>query len=107
MRLFEGGGFHFLASMSPIPKPPTAGLAYGPFPIWLYTALVAITRDLPVLVLLRALLFVSSTALAIAWLARLCRSLRPMLGAAALLSPYLWIYSRQFWDNTLLIPLGS
>lgn len=83
------------------------GIVYGPFPVWIYTALLHISDDLIALVRLRAGLVTLLTAVSIAWLARVCVRLRPMIGALALLSPYLWLYSRQLWDNTFLIPLTA
>lgn len=88
---------------------PTAsrGIRYGPLPTWIYSSLLRLCDDLIGLVRLRALLVTILTALSIAWLARLCPDLDPPLGTLALLSPYLWLYSRQLWDNTFLIPLSS
>lgn len=87
--------------------PGSRGVLYGPFPTWIYTALLYMTNDLIDLVFIRAFLVTALTAAAIAWLALLCPSLRPPAGVIALLSPYLWIYSRQLWDNSFLIPLSA
>lgn len=83
------------------------GFQYGPLPAWIYTGLLYVTDDLIDLVRLRALLVTVLTALAIAWLARVIQHLDPWVGALALLSPYVWFYSRLLWDNTFLIPLSA
>lgn len=83
------------------------GFVYGPFPTWIYTALVSISNDLVKIVRLRAAIVTFLTIVAIAWLARLCPNLYPPWGALALLSPYVWLYSRELWDNTFLIPLSA
>lgn len=84
----------------------TKGVVYGPLAIWIYTLLLSITRDLTAVVALRALLCTAATAWGILILCRVDRTLRPVLGALALLSPYLWFYSRLLWDNTFQIPLA-
>ena len=83
------------------------GILYGPFPLWTYTALLHVTDDLVDLVRLKALLMTLITAVALVWIAALCRSLDPPAGALALLSPCLWLYHRQLWDNPFLIPLAA
>lgn len=83
------------------------GIIYGPFPLWIYTALLHVTDDLIDLVRIRAFLVTLVSAISIAWIASSCRNLTPAAGALALLSPYLWLYSRQLWDNTFLIPLSA
>lgn len=83
------------------------GFVYGPAPIWIYTALLHVSEDPVRVVQIRAALVTVLTALAIVWLAALCRGLATPLGAIALLSPYLFIYARQLWDNTFLIPISA
>lgn len=83
------------------------GIIYGPFPLWIYTALLHVTDDLVDLVRIRAFLVTLVTAISIAWIASCCKLLTPAAGALALLSPCLWLYSRQLWDNTFLIPLSA
>jgi hypothetical protein len=84
----------------------TYSFVYGPAPTWVYQALVAISHDLVVVVVLHALLLSVATAAAMWWLAR---SLRLWLWFAPvpLLSPYFWFYARVLWDNPFLIPLGA
>lgn len=84
------------------------GVVYGPLPVWIYTGMLHLTgNDLVNLVLFRAALVTLLTALAIFWIARMIPALNPPVGALALLSPYIWVYSRQLWDNTFLIPLSA
>jgi hypothetical protein len=85
----------------------TRNIHYGPFPVWLYMIFLWLTRDLIAVVVIRVLLVTTVTSLAIVWLARTCRHLWPLAGAAALLSPYLWFYSRNLWDNSFSIPLTA
>jgi hypothetical protein len=83
------------------------GVAYGPAPLWFYMAAESLTHDLVAIVVLRVIVFMALTAVAIGWLARTCRRLDPLIGALAMLSPYLWFYSRLLWDNSFLIPLSA
>ncbi len=85
----------------------TRGAVYGPFPTWIYTLLLHLSNDIVEIVRLRAALVTLLTALAIFWIALNCSALRPSVGALALLSPYLWFYSRNLWDNSFLIPLSA
>jgi hypothetical protein len=84
----------------------TKGVVYGPLAVWIYTLLLWLTKDLTVVVALRALLCTAATAWGLLLLCRFDRTLRPVLLALALLSPYLWFYSRLLWDNTFQIPLA-
>src|SRR5260370_23280423 len=59
----------------------TRGIIYGPFPLWIYLALLRVAHDLVALVALRAGLFVVTVAVAIVWMARLSPRLRPVLCA--------------------------
>ncbi|MBI5630440.1 MAG: hypothetical protein HY921_06100 [Elusimicrobia bacterium] len=83
------------------------GTLYGPFATWIYTVLLYFIKDLALLVAVRAFLFLSLCALSLAWISQLCPGLSSGWGWAALFSPYLWLYSRELWDNTFLIPLSG
>jgi len=83
------------------------GVPYGPMAIWIYAILLWITHDPIRLVALRGGLFLGVTFGAVLWLSALSTRLRPSATLLCVISPYLWIYSRQLWDNTFLIPLGA
>jgi len=72
-----------------------------------YALGLVFTHDLVLLVWLRAFAVTLCTSAAIYWLARSCRTLQPLCGLLALLSPYLWFYSRSLWDNSFLIPSSA
>ena len=83
------------------------GVQYGPFAVWFYQAALKITHDPVALVGIRAFLVTLVTGLSLFWIARLLPRLVAPLGALAFLSPYLWFYSRQLWDNSFCIPLSA
>src|SRR5262249_25804309 len=83
------------------------GLTYGPVAVWIYTALLSLSQNLLHVVLLRTALYSVLLVLGLVWLGRLSARLRPIMAPLLLLSPYAWLYSRQIWDNTWLIPLGT
>jgi hypothetical protein len=92
----------------------TRGARYGPAPVWFYQTALAFTHDLPTVVLARTALVTLLTGAALLLLARsLGRAARsspilaPALGAFAFLSPYLWFYARDLWDNSFAIPLSG
>jgi len=85
----------------------TRGMDYGPFAVWWYKIGLTLTQNPIALVALKVAFVTLLTILAILWLNRTCSFLIPGIGALALLSPYLWIYSRDLWDNTFLIPLTA
>jgi hypothetical protein len=84
----------------------TRGVNYGPLPIWFYQALLGITHDPINLVQLRALMFSGLTGFALLWLARSMR-LSLWFAAFSMLSPWMWVFSRDLWDNTFCIPLAG
>jgi hypothetical protein len=88
---------------------PTVGpreLHYGPAPVWLYQLILAVTTDPISVVEIHALLLASLTALALTWLARSI-GVTPWLTVIVMLSPWLWLYHRMLWDNTLCVPLSA
>ena len=84
----------------------TRGYSYGPLPTWAYQAFLVFSRDLCLLVLVRALVVTALTALSLAWLSRTAK-LWPWFAIAIMLSPYLWYYSRALWDNSFCIPVAA
>jgi hypothetical protein len=84
----------------------TRGAVYGPFPVWIYQILLEITHDPIAIVVMRALLFSGATAAALYWLTRTL-GVTPWLAVVAMLSPWLFFYSRHLWDNSFCIPLSA
>ena len=81
----------------------TKYMPYGPGAVWFYQLILHITHNPVWLGLIRGLAVTAMTALGLSWLAR--GAALPLWGGVfALLSPYLYIYSRQLWDNNFLIP---
>jgi len=85
----------------------TRGAPYGPVPTWIYQGALAFTSDLRVVVVLRALLVTGLTGWALVLLSRALPGVVPALGAFALLSPYLWLYARDLWDNSFAVPFSA
>ena len=85
----------------------TRGAQYGPLPIWLYQLGLSVTSDLRVVASLRAVLVTALSGWALVLLARGVRGVVPVLGAFAFLSPYLWLYSRDLWDNSFGVPFSA
>lgn len=79
------------------------GTPYGPFALWIYSTILFFTQDLPTVVLIKTLLVTAATLLALFRFSKVTSFGR--FGWVALLSPYLWFYSRDLWDNSFLIPL--
>lgn len=85
----------------------TRGTRYGPVPTWFYQISLSVTSDLRWVVLARIILITALTALALVLLSRNLDGLTPVLGAFAFLSPYLWFYARDLWDNSFSIPFTA
>ena len=102
---------HFLKSTLPF-TPATYGLKgtrgarYGPVAVWLDQIFLAFTHNPIWMVTIRAGLVTAINAISLFWL---CRTLRvsPWLAVAAMLSPWLYFYARQIWDNSLCIPISA
>jgi hypothetical protein len=84
----------------------TRGVKYGPFPIWIDQALLAFTKNVVLMAGIRALVTSGITAIALYWLGRTLE-FSPWLAVVTMLSPWLWFYSRQLWDNSLCIPASA
>lgn len=82
------------------------GVHYSPVATWIYQVLLLAAPNLTMLALLKTLLSISSLVLFL-WL--LSRELRwsPWPILLVLVSPYLYLYNRQLWDNVFLIPLSA
>ena len=103
--LLHAIGLNHTGKLATYGLPGARGIDYGPAPIWFYQACLHVTSDLAAIALFRDALVTLATAAALAGLARAWPRLDPRFGAVALLSPYLWVYSRDSWDNSFLIPL--
>jgi hypothetical protein len=84
----------------------THGLRYGPLPIWLDQLFLVFTRDVVVMLAIRALLFSALTAIAVYFLAKTV-GLSPWFAVVTMLSPWLWGFSRFLWDSTWCIPISA
>lgn len=82
----------------------TKGIHYGPVPVWIYQLALHITHDPIKISIMRAILVSIVTALSLLWISFTLR-LNHWFIAALMLSPFLWFYSRQLWDNSFNIPL--
>jgi len=83
------------------------GMNYGPFAIWTYRIGLFFTRDL--LLFATGRIFITSLLIAfsITLVAFSSPFLVPSLGILGLLSPYIWLYGRDLWDNSYVIPLSG
>lgn len=82
----------------------TFGTRYGPAPTWFYQLSLAFTSDPTLIVFARTLLVTTLTGLALVLLARTLPGVSPPFAAFAFLSPYLWLYARDLWDNSFSVP---
>jgi hypothetical protein len=85
----------------------TRGATYGPAPGWFYQLSLAATPDLRRVAVARIIVVTALTGLALTLLAHNMTGLSPVLGAFAFLSPYLWFYARDLWDNSFAIPFSA
>ncbi len=83
------------------------GLTHGPMSILIYALPLLFTDNLAAVVFLQVVLFALGIGLAVFWLAKMCQTLSPPVGALALLSPYFWFYSRVLWGITFFIALSA
>jgi hypothetical protein len=84
----------------------THGVHYGPLAVWIDQIFLAFTHDPIVMVAVRAGVVAIVNALALFWLTKSLR-VTPWLAVVIMLSPWLWIYCRQLWDNSLCVPLSA
>jgi hypothetical protein len=82
------------------------GVRYGPLAVQVYQALLLITHDPYLLVILRGLLCGGATAAGLLWLARTLR-LPAWFAAAVLVAPLVVTYQRVLWDASFAIPIGT
>jgi len=91
--------------MQAVGLPGNMGIRYGPLPAWIYQGLLKVSPGPERMVLLRAALVTAVTTASLLWLAR-TMGWQGWFAPVALLSPYLWFYSRLLWDNSFCIPLS-
>lgn len=82
------------------------GLPYGPVSTWIYQLLISITTVPSYWVFLRAGFVVVSIALGLFLLARATGWWKWFI-PIALVSPYIWFFSRHLWDNSFLLAFSS
>ncbi len=82
------------------------GVPYGPVPTQIYQALLAVTHDLPTVVVLRGLLCAVLTGIGLLWLARIL-GLKAWFAAAVLIAPNVVAFHRILWDASFTIPVGT
>lgn len=82
----------------------TRGAAYGAAPTWFYQAMLLLTSDLRIVVAVKVAVVTLLTACGLLLLARCDPRLSMPMGAFAFLSPYLWFYARDLWDNSFAVP---
>ena len=82
------------------------GLYYGPAAVWMYQIFEAFTINPVALTAMHAVLFGAMTGAALLWLSRSLK-VSPALAVVTMLSPWLWFYFRQLWDNSFCIPLSA
>jgi len=91
---------------SPYALAGTRRTRYGPFPVWVDQVFLAFTRDPITMTCIRAVIFSTLTAIGLLWLSRVMR-VTPWLAVIAMLSPWMWYYSRELGDNGWNIPFTA
>lgn len=81
----------------------TRGMEYGPVPLLFYRALIVVTQNPLVWVWIKTFLITSVTLLSVFWLFSLFPAFPRSATLIPFLSPYLWFYARDLWDNSLNI----
>lgn len=76
------------------------GVAYGPLPVMTYRGLMAVSDSPIVWAMAKSIFITLVTVLAVLGLLRLFPAIPPWCGLIPLLSPYLWFYTRDLWDNS-------
>lgn len=82
------------------------GVCYGPVPTQIYQLLLLFTHDPFTLVILRALLAGSITAMSLYWLGRTL-NLPLWFAACILIAPQITNHHRVLWDASFTIPLST
>lgn len=85
----------------------TRGVPYGPLATWFYQFLLVFTSDLRWVAVAKIVVVSGLSGLALVLLASSVSRLTPVLGAFAFLSPYLWFYARDLWDNSFTTPFSA
>ena len=100
--------YGFSLPFTPCPYGPQSihGVRYGPLSIWIDQLFLVFTRNLVVMLAVRAMLLSSLTAAALIWLAKTLR-LSPWFALVTMLSPWIWLFSRDLWDSTWCIPVSA
>lgn len=85
----------------------TRGVAYGPVPAAFYGSVLAVTSDLRLVAVAKIVTVTLLSGWALLLLGRVLPAVSLPLAAFAFLSPYLWFYARDLWDNSFAIPFSA
>ncbi len=85
----------------------TRGVDYGPVPIWFYQAVFLVTDNLLNVVRIKAFVVSLMTLAAVFRLASLVSAFPVWATCIPFLSPYFWMYSRDLWDNSWMVPVSA
>jgi hypothetical protein len=83
----------------------THGIRYGPLPVWIDQVFLTFTHNLILMSAIREIAVSALIAVGLLWLTQLLR-VTPWLAVVVMLSPWMWYYSRQLWDNSLSLPFA-
>ncbi len=102
---------HFLGIPLPFTPAPygligTRGVHYGPLAVWIDQIFLIFTHNPITMIAIRAALVAAINALSLYWLTKSLK-VTPWIAIAVMLSPWLYLYSRQLWDNSLCVPLSA
>lgn len=79
------------------------GVHYGPLPTWIYQLGVASVSSPTELALLKAIVITAITLFCLWVWSRGLRKSESQLVWLAVVSPFLWFYARDLWDNSLAV----
>jgi hypothetical protein len=82
------------------------GVHYGPLPTWIYQIFLMVFSS-PIEIAFAKALLITLITISCLWVwAKKVQGVERALVGIALLSPYLWFYARDLWDNSWLIPVS-
>ena len=82
------------------------GIPYGPLPVWIYKFLLLISKNLILIVLLKASATLIIVFLSLYFIVKTL-NLPIYVMLIPFISPYLYFYARSIWDNCFLIPVSA
>jgi hypothetical protein len=81
----------------------THGIRYGPLAIWLDQIMLGMTSDPITMTAVRTILFALMTGFSLLWMSRIL-NVTPWLAVVTMLSPWIYYYTRELWDNSVSMP---